>query len=104
MMDGLFLGKSFLLKITLSRVATKKTTIKLILIFSLTESTKMEANDFIIFKHGCGNDSTYHEPHSIEFSEEAKQRFEKPGENFILIHTRMILSLKLEREKGLGQV
>ena len=28
-------------------------------IFRLSESSKMEGNDFIIFKHGCGEDSTF---------------------------------------------
>ena len=65
-------------------------------IFSLSESTKMEGNDFIIFKHGCGNDSTYGKgwtgwtDHSdTGFSDEAKAKMEKPCENFTFYHVEV---------------
>ena len=59
------------------------------MIFSLSESTNMEGNDFIIFKHGCGNDSTYHEHHASEFTDEIINRFNKPCENFIFYHVEL---------------
>ena len=49
----------------------------------------MEGNDFILFKHGCGNDSTYLEPYEIEFNVEAKARFEKLCENTIFYHVEV---------------
>ena len=49
----------------------------------------MEGNDFILFKHGCGNDSTYHEPYEYGFTYEAKARFEKPCENTIFYHVEV---------------
>ena len=49
----------------------------------------MEGNDFILFKHGCGNDSTYHEPYEYGFTDEAKARFEKPCENTIFYHVEV---------------
>ena len=45
----------------------------------------MEGNDFILFKHGCGNDSTY----EMEFTVEAKPRFDKPCENPIFYHVEV---------------
>ena len=53
----------------------------------------MEGNDFIIFKHGCGDDSTYHDPsdHWSSFSvdEEMEERFEKPCENVTFYHVEI---------------
>ena len=56
----------------------------------------MEGNDFIIFKHGCGNDSTYSKKwngwtdHSdTGFSDEAKAKMEKPCENFTFYHVEV---------------
>ena len=48
----------------------------------------MEGNDFILFKHGCGNDSTY-ERYKYVFNDEAKARFEKPCENTIFYHVEV---------------
>ena len=66
------------------------------LIFSLSESTKMEGNDFIMFKHGCGDDSTYGkgwtgwtDPSNTGFSDEAKAKMEKPCENFTFYHVEV---------------
>ena len=60
----------------------------------MSNSTKMEGNDFIIFKHGCGNDSTYlKDPHNIDqmmggmdFHEEGKERMKTPCENYTFYH------------------
>ena len=51
----------------------------------------MEGNDFIMFKHGCGNDSTYHDPsdYRATFDAETKERFDKPCENFIFYHVEV---------------
>ena len=56
----------------------------------------MEGNDFIIFKHGCGNDSTYSkrwngwtDPSDTGFSDEAKAKMEKPCENFTFYHVEV---------------
>ena len=49
----------------------------------------MEGNDFILFKHGCGNDSTYFNPWETDFSYEAKERFDKPCENTIFYHVEV---------------
>ena len=49
----------------------------------------MEGNDFIIFKHGCGEDSTYIESYQYEFSDEAEARFDKPCENTIFYHVEV---------------
>ena len=47
----------------------------------------MEGNDFVLFKHGCGNDSSYE---NFEFRREitpdGKERFDKPCENFTFYH------------------
>ena len=51
----------------------------------------MEGNDFILFKHGCGNDSTYIESYYFHFTEEAKARFDKPCENTIFYHVEVEL-------------
>ena len=57
--------------------------------FSLSDSTKMEGNDFIMFKHACGNDSTYLEANSIAIKEEAKKRFDKPCDNYTFYHVEL---------------
>ena len=57
--------------------------------FSLADTTKMEGNDFIIFKHGCGNDSSYLGPNEIEFSVETKARFAKPCDNYTFYHVEL---------------
>ena len=57
--------------------------------FSLADTMKMEGNDFIIFKHGCGNDSTYLEPDKLEFDEETKKRFAKPCDNYTFYHVEL---------------
>ena len=49
----------------------------------------MEGNDFILFKHGCGNDSTYIEDYGMEFTAEAKARFDKTCENTIFYHVEV---------------
>ena len=46
----------------------------------------MEGNDFILFKNGCGNDSTHHGRYEYEFTDEAKERFENPCRNTIFDH------------------
>ena len=56
---------------------------------SLADTMKMEGNDFIIFKHGCGNDSTYHEPGTLEFDEWTKERFDKPCDDFTFYHVEL---------------
>ena len=61
-------------------------------ILSLSESTTMEGNDFIIFKHGCGDDSTYHDPSnplSFSVDEETRERFETPCENVTFYHVEV---------------
>ena len=47
----------------------------------------MEGNDFILFKHGCGNDSTYHWPFEYEFTDEAKAG--NPCGNIIFYHVEV---------------
>ena len=73
----------------------------------------MEGNDFIIFKHGCGEDSTFYtnetrhycrrnckytgwyDPDCTEtctetrLAEDAKAKFGKPCENFIFYHVEL---------------
>ena len=67
----------------------------------------MEGNDFILFKHGCGNDSTYPidhnpacKPHTwtscrpyktreYEITDEEKERFQKPCKNKIFYHVEV---------------
>ena len=52
----------------------------------------MEGNDFIIFKHGCGDDSTYHDPSdwsSFSVDEETEERFETPCENVTFYHVEV---------------
>ena len=49
----------------------------------------MEGNDFIIFKHGCGDDLTYHDPsdpYYFSVDEEMEERFETPCENVTFYH------------------
>ena len=68
---------------------------KEILCFSLTDGPKMEGNDFILFKHGCGNDSTYPIDHNptitdeYKITDEEKQRFQKPCKNKIFYHVEV---------------
>ena len=77
------------------------------LILSLTETSKMEGNDFIIFKHGCGEDSKFYtnetrckytgwyDPDCSEtltetrLTEDAKAKFDKPCKNFIFYHVEV---------------
>ena len=77
---------------------------KLNLVLSLSDSSKMESNDFIIFKHGCGNDSTYHKErtwtrstsyplipsnwHTV-FSDKTKAKMAKPCDNFTFHHVEV---------------
>ena len=49
----------------------------------------MEGNDFILFKPGCGNDSTHHGRYEYEFTDEAKARFENPCGNTIFDHVEV---------------
>ena len=74
----------------------------------------MEGNDFIIFKHGCGEDSTFYanetryncKTRNCEYTgwhdhdctetctetrltEDAKTKFDKPCENFIFYHVEV---------------
>ena len=56
----------------------------------------MEGNDFIIFKHGCGNDSTYPtewigwtNPTFTGFSDTAKAKMAKPCDNFTFHHVEV---------------
>ena len=61
----------------------------------------MEGNDFILFKHGCGNDSTYPIDHKtttnswpyktceFEITDEEKERFQKPCKNKIFYHVEV---------------
>ena len=69
---------------------------KLNLVLSLSDSSKMEGNDFIIFKHGCGNDSTYHtgwtgwtDPTHTGFSDKAKAKMTKPCDDFTFHHVEV---------------
>ena len=74
---------------------------KLNLIFSLSDSSKMVGNDFIIFKHGCGNDSTYqrgptgsftgwtHPFYSYYWSDKTKAKMAKPCDNFTFHHVEV---------------
>ena len=75
---------------------------KLNLIFSLSDSSKMVGNDFIIFKHGCGNDSTYHReqtwtrlswgtpiPPFTVFSDKTRAKMAKPCDNFTFHHVEV---------------
>ena len=70
--------------------------LKLKLVLSLSDSSKMEGNDFIIFKHGCGNDSTYHtgwtgwtDPTHTGFSNKAKSKMTKPCDDFTFHHVEV---------------
>ena len=50
----------------------------------------MEGNDFIMFKHGCGNDSMYEDPDSQwDIDRQAKQRFDEPCSNLIFYHVEV---------------
>ena len=51
----------------------------------------MEGNDFIMFKHGCGSDSTYNDrsDYRATFDAETEERFNKPCENFIFYHVEV---------------
>ena len=61
----------------------------------------MEGNDFILFKHGCGNDSTYpidhktttnswpYKTYEFEITDEEKERFQKPCESTIFYHVEV---------------
>ena len=51
----------------------------------------MEGNDFILFKHGCGNDSTYEMNlcSPPRFTDEARARFQKPCGNTIFYHVEV---------------
>ena len=59
----------------------------------------MEGNDFILFKHGCGNDSTYIGAYEAGFSDEAKARFDKPCENPIFYHVEVEKPHETETEE-----
>ena len=90
MMDGLSLGKLKIFKSFSVIPSQCKFYCGSDHILSLSESTTMEGNDFIIFKHGCGDDSTYHDPSdhwsSFSFDEEMEERFETPCENVTFYH------------------
>ena len=59
---------------------------------SLADTPKMEGNDFILFKHACGNDSSYmvapDDPFT-ELSDEGKERMKTPCENFKFYHVEV---------------
>ena len=63
--------------------------------FRLSESSKMEGNDFIIFKHGCGNDSEYTMKLSFlgrpltQFSEDSTDKMKEPCKNHIFYHVEV---------------
>ena len=48
----------------------------------------MEGNDFVLFKHGCGNDSTYENSrfNGGQITPDGKEKFDKPCENFTFYH------------------
>ena len=69
----------------------------IIIYFRLSESSKLEGNDFIIFKHGCGNDSEYTMKPSYsnffhpktQFSEDSTDKMKEPCKNHIFYHVEV---------------
>ena len=72
--------------------------------FRLSDNSKLEGNDFIIFKHGCGNDSEYtlQAPASsfgppnpdapkTEFTDESTEKMKEPCKNHTFYHVEVEL-------------
>ena len=66
----------------------------------MSDNSKLEGNDFIIFKHGCGNDSEYtlQVPESkfgppgtekTQFTDESIDKMEEPCKNHIFYHVEV---------------
>ena len=50
----------------------------------------MKGNDFIMFKHGCGNDSMYVDsPLDLYINWDAERRFDKPCTNITFHHVEV---------------
>ena len=73
-------------------------------IFRLSDNSKLEGNDFIIFKHGCGNDSAYTlqvpesnfgppNPDAVktEFTDESNEKMKEPCKNHTFYHVEIEL-------------